>query len=107
MVLKRSSLEEMWQPQISIENRYKDFPGENRKDAMGLNYFIEDNFNQHFIGHSGGQNAFVTHFYLRPDTKTAYIVGFNTLAAGEDKSTKAADRLIKDFLFKNIFPLFQ
>jgi len=107
MVLKRSSLEEMWQPQIPIENRDKDFPGENRKDAMGLNYFIEDNFNQHFIGHSGGQNAFITHFYLQPDTKTAYIVGFNTLATGNGKSTRDADRLIKEYLFKNVFPLFQ
>ena len=64
-ILKRSSLEEMFQPRIGIprEDFEKDFPGENRKDFMGLAFFIEDNFGQHFIGHWGDQNGFVTHFY--------------------------------------------
>jgi CubicO group peptidase (beta-lactamase class C family) len=108
-VLKRSSLEEMWQPQVSIEPAAKD--GENRRDAMGLTYFIEDNFGQHFIGHSGGQNGFISHFYLRPDTRTAYIVAFNTHAIPQEKkpdtgqNTRVLDREIKDYLFRNIFPL--
>ncbi|HEX4949348.1 MAG TPA: serine hydrolase domain-containing protein [Blastocatellia bacterium] len=107
-VLKRSSLEEMWQPQLKIEPAAKD--GENRKDAMGLTYFIEDNFGQHFIGHSGGQNGFISHFYLRPDTRTAYIVAFNTHALGKDsepdtgQNTRTLDREIKDYLFKKVFP---
>lgn len=108
-VLKRSSLEEMWQPQVSIEPAAKD--GENRRDAMGLTYFIEDNFGQHFIGHSGGQNGFISHFYLRPDARTAYIVAFNTHAIPKEKepdtgqNTRVLDREIKDYLFKNIFTL--
>lgn len=108
-VLKRSSLEEMWQPQIKIEPPAKD--GENRRDALGLAFFIEDNFGQHFIGHSGGQNGFISHFYLRPDTRTAYIVAFNTHALSEEKepdtgqNTRVLDREIKDYLFKHIFPL--
>ena len=109
-VLKRSSLAEMWQPQVKIEPAAKD--GENRKDAMGLSFFIEDNFGQHFIGHSGGQNGFISHFYLRPDNRTAYIVVFNTHAIPKEKepdtgqNTRVLDREIKDYLFKNIFPLF-
>ena len=109
-VLKRSSLEEMWQPQIKIEPAAKD--GENRQDAMGLCYFIEDNFGQHFIGHSGNQNGFIAHFYLRPDARTAYIVAFNTNAVPKEgepdtgQNTRVLDREIKDYLFKNIFPLF-
>jgi CubicO group peptidase (beta-lactamase class C family) len=108
-VLKRASLEEMWQPQIKIEPEAKD--GEGRRDAMGLTYFIEDNFGQHFIGHSGSQNGFIAHFYLRPDTRTAYIVAFNTHAIPQEgepdtgQNTRLLDREIKDFLFKNIFPL--
>lgn len=110
-VLKRSSLEEMFQPQIPVASTEVVEPsGQNRKDAMGLTFFIEDNFNQHFIGHSGGQNGFVSHFYLRPDTRMAYIVAFNTHATATEKDqnqdTRRLDREIKDYVFQNIFPLF-
>jgi len=110
-VLKRSSLEEMFQPQISITSSEMVEPqGQNRKDAMGLSFFIEDNYGQHFIGHSGGQNGFISHFYLRPDTRTAYLIAFNTHATSTEKDsgqdTRRLDREIKDYLFQNIFPLF-
>lgn len=110
-VLKRASLEEMWQPQVSITADAIVTPeGRNRKDAMGLAYFIEDNFGQHFIGHSGSQNGFITHFYLRPDNRTAYIVAFNTQAIPTEKNksqdTRLLDREIKDWLFERVFPLF-
>ncbi len=110
-VLKRASLEEMFQPQIPVASTEVIEPqGQNRKDAMGLTYFIEDNFNQHFIGHSGGQNGFVSHFYLRPDTRMAYIVAFNTHATATEKDsaqdTRRLDREIKDYVFQNVFPLF-
>ncbi len=109
-ILKRSSLEEMFQPQLEIKDLDPDSRGENRRDAMGLTFFIEDNYGLHFIGHSGGQNAFVTHFYLNPDLRAAYIIGFNTLAVpaerGKKPDTRALDREIKDYLFKNVFPVF-
>lgn len=106
-ILKRSSLEEMWKPQVMIEPETKD--GENRKDAMGLSFFIEDNFNQHFIGHSGTQNGFLSHFYIRPDSRAAYIIAYNTHAIPTEKdksrNTRQADLEIKEFLFKNLFPV--
>jgi CubicO group peptidase (beta-lactamase class C family) len=110
-VLKRSSLEEMFQPQIAIDPGSVVEPeGQNRKDAMALTFFIEDNFGQHFIGHSGSQNGFISHFYIRPDTRTAYIIAFNTHAMPTDKDssqdTRRLDREIKDHLFQRIFPLF-
>ena len=84
--------------------------GQNRKDAIGLSFFIEDNFGQHFIGHSGNQNGFISHFYIRPDTRTAYIIAFNTQAIPTEKDssqdTRRLDREIKDHLFQKIFPLF-
>jgi CubicO group peptidase (beta-lactamase class C family) len=112
LVLKRSSLEEMFQPQIAIDagSVIDDPEGQNRKDAMGLTFFIEDNFGQRFIGQSGDQNGFISHFYIRPDTRTAYIIAFNTHAMSTDKDsrqdTKRLDREIKDHLFQRIFPLF-
>jgi CubicO group peptidase (beta-lactamase class C family) len=110
-VLKRPSLEEMFQPQINIESSAITQPeGQNRKDSMGLTFFIEENFGQRFIGHSGGQNGFISHFYLRPDTRTAYIIAFNTHATPTEKDssqdTRKLDREIKDYLFQKIFPLF-
>jgi CubicO group peptidase (beta-lactamase class C family) len=111
LVLKRSSLEEMFQPQINIDQSAMVEPeGQDRKNAMGLNFFIEDNFGQHFIGHSGNQNGFIAHFYLRPDTRTAYLIAFNTYAEATEKDpnkdTRRLDREIKDYLFQKIFPLF-
>jgi CubicO group peptidase (beta-lactamase class C family) len=105
-VLKRSSLEEMFQEQIEIRNYDSDSEGKGRKESMGLTFFIEDNYGMHFIGHSGGQNAFITHLYINQDSKTAYIVGYNTLASDKKQNTRILDREIKEYLFENIFPLF-
>lgn len=105
-VLERSSLEDMFKSQIEIKDYDQEFRGKNRKDSMGLTVFIEDNYGMHFIAHSGGNNAFVTHFYINQDSNTAYIIGFNTLASGKQQNTRVLDREIKEYLFENIFPLF-
>jgi CubicO group peptidase (beta-lactamase class C family) len=110
-VLKRASLEEMWQPQVAITPDAIVTPeGKQRKDAMGLCFFIEDNFGQHFIGHSGTQNGFLSHIYLRPDNRTAYVVAYNTHALPTEKNkrqdTRLLDRELKDWLFERVFPLF-
>lgn len=107
-VLRRSSLEEMFRPQVNLpeipDRRYE-------KNSMGLTYFIEDIYDQHFIGHSGGQNAFITHFYLKPEARAAYLVAYNTHATPTEKnpnqSTRLLDRQIKEYLFQNIFSLFK
>lgn len=109
LILKRSSLEEMWQPVIDVLDEPKD--GKNRKDFIGKCFFIEENFGQRFIGHSGHQNNFIAHFYLNPATKTAYIVNFNTWQSsvgGDTKiNTDTLDKEIKEYLFEKIFPLFK
>ena len=62
------------------------------------------------LRHSGSQNGFISHFYLRPDTRMAYIAVFNTDATATEKDssqdTRRLDREIKDYVFQNIFPLF-
>jgi CubicO group peptidase (beta-lactamase class C family) len=109
LILKRSSLEEMWQPVIDVLDEPKD--GKNRKDFIGKCFFIEENFGQRFIGHSGHQNNFIAHFYLNPATKSAYIVNFNTWQSsvgGDTKiNTDTLDKEIKEYLFEKIFPLFK
>jgi hypothetical protein len=74
---------------------------------MGLTFFLEDNYGEHFVCHSGGQNAFVTHFYLNPAGRTAYVVAFNTTGMDKKQSTRILDREIKEYLFQHVFPLFK
>jgi CubicO group peptidase (beta-lactamase class C family) len=109
VILKRASLEEMWKPVIEVLDEPKD--GQNRKDFMGKCFFIEDNFGQRFIGHSGHQNNFATHLYYNPATRSAYLVAFNTWQAGVGGDTKmntdTFDKEIKEYLFQNIFLLFK
>ena len=106
-ILKRSSLEEMFAPVVDVLDEPKN--GQNRKDFMGRSFFIEDNFGQRFIGHSGHQNNFALHFYYSPASRAAYIIAFNTYRNGTAADPKATtDRLdleLKDYLFENIFPL--
>lgn len=99
-ILKRSSLEEMFKSQIEVSKSAND------KVDLGLLFFIEDHYGMHFIGHSGGQNAFITHFYLDPQSRTASLVALNTESDDPQKGTRAVDRAVEDYLFKNIYPLF-
>lgn len=107
-ILKRSSLEEMFVPVIEVLDEPKD--GRGRRDFMGRSFFIEDNFGQRFIGHSGHQNNFALHFYYSPAARAAYIVAFNTWRDGTAADPKAnTDRLdaeLKNYLFEKVFPLF-
>lgn len=106
-ILKRSSLEEMFQPVMDVLDEPKD--GQNRKDFIGKAFFIEDNFGMRFIAHSGHQNNFSSHLYYNPATRTAYVVAYNTWQAGVGGDTKMnTDRLdkeIKEYLFEKIFPI--
>jgi CubicO group peptidase (beta-lactamase class C family) len=107
-VLKRSTLEEMWQP-IADSTEKDPKHGQNYRESIGLTFFIEDNFGRRFVAHSGGQNGFTTHFYYRPETRTGYLIAFNTWTAptkaNPNRRTSVLDRTIKEYLFKNIFPL--
>lgn len=110
-ILKRASLNEMFQPQLSIEQGgVPEQSGQNRKDSIGLTFFLEENYGMRFIGHSGSQNGFMSHFYIRPESRTAYLIAFNTTATADEKDqtrdTRRLDREIKDYLFQKIFTIF-
>ena len=107
-ILKRSSLEEMFVPVMDVLDEPKD--GRDRRDHIGRSFFIEENFGQRFIGHSGHQNNFVLHFYYSPAARAAYIIAFNTwrdgTAADPNANTDRLDAELKNYLFEKIFPLF-
>ena len=106
VVLKRASLEEMFKPVIEVLGQPAN--GQGRRDHMGLLFFIEDNFDQHFIGHSGTQNGFRTHIFIDPATRSGYIVAFNTWTYGTatdpEATTHRLDEEVKNYLFERVFP---
>jgi CubicO group peptidase (beta-lactamase class C family) len=75
-VLQRSSLEEMWRPQVGSASN--DSP----TGSVGLSYFILEQQGVRVIGHTGSQAAFRSFFYLHPETGSAMIAVFNTDAGG-------------------------
>ncbi len=101
-VLRRSSLQEMWTPVVPIED------GDEKGAKMGLCFFLEEHGGMPFVAHSGSQNGFISHFYVNVESRTAYVVAFNTVAdpVGPDgkANTRQVDRDVRDYLVKNVIP---
>ena len=75
-VLKRSSLEEMWKPQLPTtvdSNGNRGFTTD-----IGLIFFQNRVDGRTFVGHGGDQNGFVSYIDLEPATRQASILVFNT-----------------------------
>ena len=83
-MLKRSSLEEMWQPVLKV-------PEDDGAVSMGLAFFLERRFGLDLVAHSGTQNGFLSHFFVHVPSRTAYLVAYNTQAGGEEAKDAAAD----------------
>ena len=100
-ILKRSSLEEMFKPVVPVT---PDLVGEG---AMGLSFFLEKHGGLDLIAHSGSQNGFISHFYINPASRSAYIVAFNTettsKAKGAARNTRAFDKALRDTIVKNMW----
>lgn len=71
-VLVRSSLEEMWEPVVPIDD------GPLGHGSMGLSFFLHDKRGQRVVGHTGTQRAFYSFFYIDPTARTGVIAAFNT-----------------------------
>lgn len=102
-ILSRTSLLEMFEPVTNTDAQ--NLP-DGVKESIGLSFFVEESAGNRLIGHSGNQNGFISHFYLRPGNRTAYIIVFNTNAMDALQDTKKLDREMKDYLLQNVFPLF-
>ncbi len=76
-VLKRSSLEEMWQPQLKTTGDYTQ-GWMNEDTSVGLSFFIDTIAGQRYIGHNGDQNGFKAYLSLCPRTRAASLLVFNT-----------------------------
>ena len=99
-VLKRSSLDEMWKPQI----RASDGDGATGDDAQtGLSFFAERHGHVELIGHSGDQNGFLSHLYVHRPSHTAYAIAFNTdVNLGSVSMTRQADAAVRDAIIREV-----
>ena len=103
VVLKRSSLEEMWTPQI----RARAGEGTSAGDTQAaVSFFVERYGDVTLIGHSGDQNGFIGHLYLHPPTHTAWIVSYNTNAErskdGRRPGTWDVDAAVRETLIREM-----
>ena len=89
LVLKRSSLEEMWAPQISAGQDFTQGRMATTTQS-GLSFFIDRSAAVRFVGHNGDQNGFRAYLSLCLDQGIGSLLAFNTETRGVENS--AANR---------------
>jgi CubicO group peptidase (beta-lactamase class C family) len=107
-VLRRASLDEMWQAQVPVTP--PNATGALR-ESMALTFFVEETGGRRLIGHTGSQKAFFSFFYIDPAARTAAIAAFNSNGGGPAATrrpdTRAILERVRARLFEAVFPLFQ
>lgn len=95
LVLKRSSLEEMWKPQIAAG---EDFTQGRMAQTTrsGLSFFLDDGRSPGglpftFVGHNGDQNGFRAYLSLCPSKRAGSILAFNTETQAVQNNPKNRD----------------
>ena len=70
IVLRRSSLEEMWRPVVQMDST----------QHMGLSFFLSTDQGVRYVAHSGHQQGFHLYTMLAPERGAGVIFAFNTAA---------------------------
>ena len=90
LVLKRSSLEEMWVPQISAGEDFTQ--GRMAKTTeSGLSFFIDRRAAVRFVGHNGDQNGFRAYLSFCPGQGVGSLLAFNSETRGVQNSPANRD----------------
>jgi len=92
-VLKRSSLEEMWQPQLKAETDSNGNAG--FTTDIGLIFFLDSRVPTVHIGHGGDQNGFISYIDFEPSTRQASVIVFNTNVIYPDNTPPEKDVVAK------------
>ena len=103
-VLKRASLEEMWQPLLPTGSTAEG-------DSVTAGFFSLHLGGRRYIGKTGSQAGYRSFLYLQPETRTAAIAVVNTSGYGDEGPGPEADasfalRAVRDRLMQQVFPLF-
>ena len=114
-VLPRETLKEMWVAQFKYKSGgypYSEF-GREVSNALGIAFFLQENFGIKTVGHSGGQEEFSTWFHYDVERDIAYATAFNSIVyeKTEDggyvpKATFFFELGVRDYLMEHIFPLY-
>lgn len=104
-VLRRSSLEEMWQARLPVGRRGA------YEESVGLSFFQMEGKGLRVVGHTGSQKGFISFFYVDPSTGTGAIAVYNTVGVYTDDGpsapdTRALSYVLREDLFDHVFPLF-
>ncbi len=102
-VLKRSSLEEMWRPQI----RATEGEGVNgAESSAALSFFVERWNGVELVGHSGDQNGFISHLYLHRPSGTGWVISMNTDTTrskdGARPSSRDVDGTVRKLILEHL-----
>jgi CubicO group peptidase (beta-lactamase class C family) len=89
IVLRRSSLEEMWRPVVRVD------PAEDLGDSVGLSFFLFSEGGTDLVGHTGEQAGFRSFIFLNPRTTTAVVGGFNTTNEARPEASAAGWAALK------------
>ncbi len=103
VILKRTSIEEMWKPRLPVppDDDFQSRTG--AQDEVATSFFVHTDRQLKLIGHAGWQNGFRSHFYLDPATHSAYIVAYNTDAQDASQNTRSFDFELRDYLIDHFF----
>jgi CubicO group peptidase (beta-lactamase class C family) len=106
-ILRRTSLEEMWQPRFPVAEREGGF-----RESMGLSFFLLEKDGFRVIGHTGSQKAFQSFIYFDPASRTGAIAAWNTVGLAPEgqrpqPDTPALLNALRLALFEHLFPLFR
>lgn len=91
VILKRSSLEEMWRPVVKTTGGYG-----SENDWMGLSFFGMKQGDVTILGHTGSQAGFRCFMYFDPVKRTAVLVVFNTTTERSSPGARAAQKTMTE-----------
>lgn len=107
-VLARASLEQMWQPALTMSDPVA--PSASDSDSIGLIFFLPAG-GARIVGHTGSQSAFNAFLYVDLDAGTAAIAAFNSEGVERADGSRRPDasatlNAVRTRIFDDIFPLF-
>jgi CubicO group peptidase (beta-lactamase class C family) len=109
-LLKRSSLEEMWEPRLPMTDPVLE-TNRSSRESIGLIFFVSERNGMKIVGHTGSQAAFQSFLYVDPRARTAAIAAFNTDGAEKDgvrhPDARQVLTRVRERLFEEIFSLFE
>lgn len=99
-ILKRSSLQELWEAQHLVATR------DGIRSSVALSFFIEAFNGMEVIGHTGSQKAFYSFFYVDPSSGTACIGITNTDGENGNPDPDRIRTDVSHFIFRELFSLY-